>query len=222
MLNPLLCFLCILNYVQLFLIHHNRLFIIYFWVDPLFCAFICGSAILSNFSDTPKHLNNYSEGCPISNEISIVELWYFYGFSKAWLWHFIWVPVRFQRDVYGMSMGLKRDFFGNPIGFPWYLYWISMIFLWDYYISKFRRIPLAFDTDFCGILQYFHGIPKGFLFFHDVSIKLLYIMPMVFLWDLFRIPEGFPWYFFWVPRKNVHFISLGFLDFHEIAIWVSM
>jgi hypothetical protein len=37
---------------------------------------------------------------------------FFMGFLKGWLGYFYWVPMGFQREGYGIAMGLLWDFDG--------------------------------------------------------------------------------------------------------------
>ena len=60
--------------------------------------------------------------------------------QKGCLWDFHWIPMGsivfcmiFQRNFYGISMGLKMDFYGIPMVFPWDSYGNALAFLWDFH-----------------------------------------------------------------------------------------
>ena len=61
----------------------------------------------------------------------------------------------------------------GPLTFPWYFYWIAMLFLWDCY-----------------------GIYYGFLW--DVYDSFMRLP-----WDSYWIPLGFPWYFYAISMGSL-------------------
>ena len=132
----------------------------------------------------------------------------------------------FQKDVYGISFGFLWGvlwYFYDISGisarrFPWYFFWISMIFLWDYYGKKntfyfydISRISLGILWDshevsweflwqwwFMIFLLDSCGISMVFLwYFYGITMWFLWDVDgisVMFLWDFFGIPMGFLWH----------------------------
>ena len=215
MLNPLLCFLCILNYVQLFLIHHNRLFIIYFWVDPLFCVsflWIRYSVQLFWYAKAPKQLFRRMPH----------QQWNFYSGAMIFLWVFKSVAMTFHLGSCAVSKGCLWDAHGIKTWFPWEPYWIPMVSLLDFYDLSLRvlyiRIPKDSSGIWHGFLWIFYNISMGFLkdFYFFMTFLLNFYISC--LWYSCGIYFGF--------LKGFHDISFGFQEkmfiLFLLGSWISM
>ena len=123
----------------------------------------------------------------------------------VFLWDCFWFSIGFSCFSW-VSMPRLKDFCWIPVGFPWYVYDISIGLLWDLYGMSME------------VLCYFDGIPMASLWdFHRCSIVFLWYS-MGFQQVAYGISMEFQWDFKVFPLDS-HGISTGILqDFHHISI----
>ena len=188
-----------------------------------FCLLLC-SILLASSPSSVWCFFGISMGFPSQfHEISMVFLWDFKKVSMEFQWasmDFKGASMGFPLDSFGISLGILWDFHNISIGFLWHFYEISARFLWG--LKKdFYGISMVFPWGFCGIsigfAWGFYGIPMGSLWyswemylgflkdFHDISLGFLrhfYETSAGFLWDskryFYAISMGFVWDFYWI------------------------